>query len=92
MLKQEIGLFLGMGATKTVSRKHNQCGNFVRSKKYMLAKLFICTPLVIFHSCFIKSFVFRRTSASKSLHENRLVLSLLFKIGKQPLELGSFRK
>ena len=78
---------LGMGATKTVSRKHNLCGNF-RIKKYMLVKLFICMPLVVFLSCFVKSFVFRRTLASKSLRENSLVLSLLFKIGKEPLEPG----
>ena len=61
---------LGMGATKTVSRKHNLCGNFIRIKKYMLVKLFICIPLVVFLSCFVESFVFRRTSASKSLLEN----------------------
>lgn len=28
-------IVLGMGATKTVSRKHNLCGNFIRIKKYV---------------------------------------------------------
>lgn len=82
----------GMGDLYIGCTKHNLSLNFIFVKKYVLVKLFIFIPLRVFLRCFVKFFVFWRTSPSKSLHENSLFFSLLFKTGKEPPELGSFRK